>query len=77
MDAIKILVVDDEARMRKLVKDFLVKDGFEAVALNDHNEIITKYLRRIYLIYRIFRTYSKRNRIYGMIVNTSMSNVYF
>ena len=25
MDAIKILVVDDEARMRKLVKDFLVK----------------------------------------------------
>lgn len=25
MDKLKILVVDDESRMRKLVKDFLVK----------------------------------------------------
>ena len=25
MDRLKILVVDDEARMRKLVKDFLIK----------------------------------------------------
>ena len=25
MDALKILVVDDESRMRKLVKDFLMK----------------------------------------------------
>ena len=25
MDALKILVVDDESRMRKLVKDFLTK----------------------------------------------------
>ena len=28
MDGLKILVVDDEARMRKLVKDFLVNKGF-------------------------------------------------
>ena len=28
MDALKILVVDDESRMRKLVKDFLVKTEF-------------------------------------------------
>ena len=27
MDKLKILVVDDESRMRKLVKDFLVKAG--------------------------------------------------
>ena len=45
MDALKILVVDDESRMRKLVKDFLVKKGYEileaengeqAVEQNDH-----------------------------------------
>ena len=28
MDALKILVVDDESRMRKLVKDFLIKKEF-------------------------------------------------
>ena len=28
MDNIKILVVDDETRMRKLVKDFLVREGY-------------------------------------------------
>ena len=28
MNGLKILVVDDEARMRKLVKDFLANKGF-------------------------------------------------
>ena len=28
MEQIKILVVDDESRMRKLVHDFLAKQGF-------------------------------------------------
>ena len=31
MDTLKILVVDDEARMRKLVKDFLTNKGFKRV----------------------------------------------
>ena len=31
MEKIKILVVDDEARMRKLVKDFLVKKNFDVI----------------------------------------------
>ncbi|WP_026507246.1 response regulator transcription factor [Butyrivibrio sp. MC2013] len=31
MDKIKILVVDDESRMRKLVKDFLARAGFEVI----------------------------------------------
>ena len=31
MDALKILVVDDESRMRKLVKDFLKKKDFEVI----------------------------------------------
>ena len=28
MEKIKILVVDDESRMRKLVKDFLSREGY-------------------------------------------------
>ena len=35
MDDMKILVVDDEQRMRKLVKDFLAKDGFKVVEASD------------------------------------------
>ncbi len=35
MDRIKILVVDDEARMRKLVKDFLSKSGYEVIEAGD------------------------------------------
>ena len=31
MDRIKIMVVDDESRMRKLVKDFLGKRGYDVV----------------------------------------------
>lgn len=31
MEKLKILVVDDESRMRKLVKDFLVKENFEVL----------------------------------------------
>lgn len=35
MDARKVLVVDDESRMRKLVKDFLSKKGFEVLEAGD------------------------------------------
>lgn len=35
MDKLKILVVDDESRMRKLVRDFLVKKGFEVLEAGD------------------------------------------
>ena len=31
----KILVVDDESRMRKLIKDFLVRDGYQVVEAED------------------------------------------
>ena len=31
MDKIRILVVDDESRMRKLVRDFLVREGYEVL----------------------------------------------
>ncbi|MDE5908148.1 MAG: response regulator transcription factor [Lachnospiraceae bacterium] len=35
MDRMKILVVDDESRMRKLVRDFLVKNNYEVVEAQD------------------------------------------
>ncbi len=35
MDKIKILVVDDEVRMRKLVKDFLVRQGYSVIEAGD------------------------------------------
>ena len=35
MDEIKILVVDDEERMRKLVHDFLVKKGYQVLEAGD------------------------------------------
>ena len=35
MEKTKILVVDDESRMRKLVKDFLVRSNFEVLEAED------------------------------------------
>ena len=40
MDTLKILVVDDESRMRKLVRDFLVKKDFEVLEAGDGAEAI-------------------------------------
>lgn len=38
MERLKILVVDDESRMRKLVKDFLVKKNFDVLEAVDGEE---------------------------------------
>ncbi len=35
MDRLKILVVDDESRLRKLVRDFLVKSNYEVIEAQD------------------------------------------
>lgn len=40
MDRIKILVVDDESRMRKLVKDFLLKSNFDVLEAENGEEAI-------------------------------------
>lgn len=40
MDRLKILVVDDEQRMRKLVRDFLVKKNFEVLEAGDGEEAV-------------------------------------
>lgn len=40
MERLKILVVDDESRMRKLVKDFLVKSNYEVLEAGDGEEAL-------------------------------------
>ena len=40
MEILKVLVVDDEARMRKLVRDFLTVKGFLVVEAGDGEEAI-------------------------------------
>ena len=40
MERLKILVVDDESRMRKLVRDFLVKQNYEVLEAGDGEEAL-------------------------------------
>ncbi len=40
MEHTKILIVDDESRMRKLVKDFLVKSGYEVIEAEDGSQAL-------------------------------------
>ena len=44
MDTIKILVVDDEPRMRKLVKDFLSAKGYEVLEAADGEEAVERFM---------------------------------
>ena len=43
MESLKILVVDYESRMRKLVKDFLTKKGFTVIEAGDGEEAVDKF----------------------------------
>ncbi len=43
MEQLKILVVDDEVRMRKLVRDFLVKSGYRVVEAADGQEAVDTF----------------------------------
>ncbi|MDE5939549.1 MAG: response regulator transcription factor [Lachnospiraceae bacterium] len=46
MDKSKILVVDDESRMRKLVRDFLVKNNYEVVEAADGEEALDLFFEK-------------------------------
>lgn len=46
MEDIKILVVDDEERMRKLVKDFLAKKGYRVIEASDGVEAVDKFMEQ-------------------------------
>jgi len=43
MEKIKILVVDDESRMRKLVKDFLEREGYQVLEAGDGLEAMEAF----------------------------------
>ena len=43
MSELKILVVDDESRMRKLVKDFLTRAGYQVLEAQDGEEAVDTF----------------------------------
>lgn len=45
MANIKILVVDDESRIRRLVKDFLTKKGYEVIEASDGEEAVDIFIK--------------------------------
>lgn len=45
MDKLKILVVDDESRMRKLVRDFLTREDYEVLEAGDGEEALDVFYR--------------------------------
>ena len=45
MEKLKILVVDDESRMRKLVKDFLIKSNFEVIEAEDGEQAVDIFFK--------------------------------
>ena len=46
MERLKILVVDDETRMRKLVRDFLVRSGYDVVEAGDGNQALDIFFEK-------------------------------
>ena len=46
MEQTKILVVDDEARMRKLVKDFLTIKGYQVIEAGDGEEAVEIFFQQ-------------------------------
>ena len=75
MERFKILVVDDETRMRKLVRDFLVRSGYDVVEAGDGNQALDIFFEKMdialvildvmmpvmdgYAVCREIRSYSK------------------
>lgn len=45
MERLKILVADDESRMRKLLKDFLVKSGYDVLEAENGEEAVDLFLK--------------------------------
>ena len=43
MNELKILVVDDESRMRKLAKDFLTRAGYQVLEAQDGEEAVDTF----------------------------------
>ena len=46
MERLKILVVDDESRMRKLVRDFLTKSNYEVIEAENGAQAIDLFFEQ-------------------------------
>jgi two-component system, OmpR family, response regulator ResD len=46
MDKLKVMVVDDESRMRKLVSDFLIKSNYEVIEAGDGEEAVDIFFKQ-------------------------------
>ena len=56
MDRLKVLVVDDESRMRKLVRDFLVKSNFDVLEAGDREVLETVIIKQdVKVLYRAYK----------------------
>ena len=53
MDALKILMVDDEARMRKLVKDFLAIKGYKVIEAEDGEQAVDIFFKEKGISYHV------------------------
>ena len=79
MDKLKILVVDDESRMRKLVRDFLEREGYAVLEAGDgmeamdifyeEKDIAIEKIKGSFEVLNISREYKGRG-------NSQYSNVY-
>lgn len=46
MDKLKIMVVDDESRMRKLVRDFLTKNNYDVIEAEDGSQAVDYFFEQ-------------------------------
>ena len=63
MENITILIVDDETRMRKLIKDFLVKKDYKTIEAEDGEvalELFEQNKNKINLLLSVTRIFSHR-----------------
>ena len=70
MDKGKILVVDDESRMRKLVRDFLVKQNFEVLEAGDGEEALDIFYKTKDISLLILVLWSNKN------ISSSLHSLY-
>ena len=49
MEKLKVMVVDDESRMRKLVRDFLVRQDFDVIEAGDGEQAVIFFEEKISL----------------------------
>ena len=79
MDRLKILVVDDESRMRKLIKDFLVKNGFEVLEAKQNflqNPVIEGSYGENWSLRKVLRRFIWHDRIHAKAMYRMVSKVF-